>query len=147
MYKRNLVFAAACLGLLLFGIVFLSLGSVVNLLQAKFNLDTNSLGTLTALLPLGILARSLVFGSVVDRYGYKAPLMMAALLVMLGLEGIALSKSISWVRLFIVVIGFGGGVLNGGTNALVADISASERGANLSLLGVFFGIGALAMPG
>jgi FHS family glucose/mannose:H+ symporter-like MFS transporter len=147
MYKRNLVFAAACLGMLLFGVVFLSLGSVVNLLQAKFNLDNNSLGTLTALLPFGILGGSLVFGPVVDRYGYKTLLIIAALLVMLGLEGIALSKSINWVRLFIVVIGFGGGILNGGTNALVADISAGKRGANLSLLGVFFGLGALAMPG
>jgi fucose permease len=37
-------------------------------------------------------------------------------------------------------------VLNGATNALVADISGEERGARLSFLGVFFGIGALGMP-
>src|SRR3989442_13255301 len=110
--------------MLLFGIVFLSLGSVVNLLQSKFNLDNNSIGTLTALLPFGILGGSLVFGPLVDRYGYKMLLILCALLVMIGLEGIALANSIAWVRLFIVVIGFGGGILNGGTNALVADISA-----------------------
>lgn len=147
MYNRNRVFAAACLGMLLFGVVFLSLGSVVNLLQAKFNLDSNSIGTLTALLPLGMLGGSLVFGPVVDRHGYKVLLIVCALLVMVGLEGIAFANSISWVRIFIVVIGFGGGILNGGTNALVADISAGERGAKLSLLGVFFGLGALGMPG
>lgn len=146
-YNRNRVFAAACLGMLLFGVVFLSLGSVVNLLQAKFNLDANSIGTLTALLPLGILGGSLIFGPIVDRYGYKLLLIPCALLVMAGLEGIAFAKSIFWVRIFIVIIGFGGGILNGGTNALVADISAGERGAKLSLLGVFFGIGALGMPG
>jgi len=133
--------------MLLFGLVFLSLGSVVNLLQAKFNLDPNSIGTLTALLPLGILAGSLIFGPIVDRYGYKLLLILCALLVMAGLEGIAFAKSISSIRVFIVVIGFGGGILNGATNALVADISAGERGAKLSLLGVFFGIGALGMPG
>ena len=44
------------------------------------------------------------------------------------------------------LIGFGGGVLNGATNALAADVSEGERGAKLSLLGVFFGIGALGMP-
>src|SRR5438067_8644937 len=107
MYNRKLVFAAACLGMLLFGIVFLSLGSVVNLLQAKFNLDNNSIGTLTALLPFGILAGSVIFGPVVDRYGYKSLLIICALLVMAGLEGIAFANSISWVRFFIVVIGFG----------------------------------------
>jgi FHS family glucose/mannose:H+ symporter-like MFS transporter len=146
MYKRNLVFAAACLGMLLFGVVFLSLGSVVNLLQAKFHLDNNSIGTLTAILPLGILAGSLIFGPVVDRYGYKSLLIVCALLVMAGLEVIAFAKSIGWVQTGIFLIGFGGGILNGGTNALVADVSAGERGAKLSLLGVFFGLGALGMP-
>jgi fucose permease len=37
-------------------------------------------------------------------------------------------------------------MLNGATNALVADVSEGERGAKLSLLGVSFGIGALGMP-
>ena len=46
-------------------------------------------------------------------------------------------------------IGFGGGALNGGTSALMADISEEKpdkRSANLSLLGVFYGIGALGIP-
>jgi len=37
-------------------------------------------------------------------------------------------------------------VINGGTNALVADVSAGERSAGLSLLGVFFGVGAVGVP-
>ena len=47
------------------------------------------------------------------------------------------------------LIGFGGGVNNAGTSALVADISeesSGKRSANLSLLGVFYGIGALGVP-
>jgi FHS family glucose/mannose:H+ symporter-like MFS transporter len=146
-FNRNLVFIAACLGMLLFGIVFLSLGAVVNLLQAKFNLDNNALGTLATLPPLGMLFGSLIFGPVVDRYGYKALLIICALLVMLGLEGLAFARSMAAVYAGFLLIGFGGGVLNGGTNALVADISEGARSARLSLLGVFFGIGALGMPG
>ena len=38
-----------------------------------------------------------------------------------------------------------GASINGATNAVVSDISTS-KGANLSLLGVFFGIGALGTP-
>src|SRR6266576_3258805 len=109
MYNRNLVFAAACLGMLLFGIVFLSLGSVVNLLQAKFNLDNSGIGTLTAILPLGILGGSLIFGPIVDRKGYKVLLILCALIVMAGLEGIAFAKSIKTVQFCIFLIGFGGG--------------------------------------
>jgi MFS transporter, FHS family, glucose/mannose:H+ symporter len=51
------------------------------------------------------------------------------------------------LQLVVIGIGLGGGVLNGGTNALVADISEEEgRSASLSLLGVFFGLGAFGMP-
>src|SRR5664279_3128368 len=146
MYRRNLVFAAACLGMLLFGIVFLSLGSVNNLLAERFHLDTNGIGTLTALLPFGILAGSLVFGPIVDRFGYRWMLIVSALLVMAGLEGMAFGNSRGLIQFFVFLIGFGGGVLNGATNALAADVSEGQRGARLSLLGVCFGIGALGMP-
>ncbi len=146
MYNRNLVFAAACLGMLLFGIVFLSLGSVNNMLAERFHLDDNAIGTLTALLPFGILAGSLIFGPIVDRFGYKWMLIICALLVMAGLEGMAFASRTGLIQFFVFLIGFGGGVLNGATNALAADVSEGERGARLSLLGVFFGIGALGMP-
>src|SRR5512139_1241106 len=146
MYRKNLVFAAACLGMTLFGIVFLSLGSVNNMLAERFRLDDNAIGTLTALLPFGILAGSLIFGPIVDRFGYKWMLIICSLLVMAGLEGMAFASTKGLIQFFVFLIGFGGGVLNGATNALVADVSESERGAKLSLLGVFFGLGALGMP-
>ncbi|MCC6493868.1 MAG: MFS transporter [Pirellulales bacterium] len=147
MRRHNLVFAAACLGMLLFGVVFLSLGSVNNMLAERFALDDVAIGTLTALLPLGILVGSLVFGPVVDRFGYRWMLVGASLVVGAGLEGLALATSKPLVQACVFAIGFGGGVLNGATNALAADMSEGQRAARLSLLGVFFGIGALAMPG
>ncbi len=147
MYHKNLVFFAACFGMLLFGIVFLSLGSVNNMLAEKFHLDDNRIGTLTALLPFGILIASLIFGPIVDRFGYKWMLVICSLLVLVALEGVALAHSLLAVQFFVFLIGFGGGVLNGATNALVADVSEGERGAKLCLLGVFFGLGALGMPG
>jgi MFS family permease len=135
------------MGMLLFGVVFLSLGSVNNMLAERFHLDNNGIGTLTALLPLGILAGSLIFGPIVDRFGYKWMLVVCALLVLAGLEGMAFAGSEGWVRFFVFLVGFGGGVLNGATNALAADVSPGQRGARLSWLGVFFGLGALGMPG
>lgn len=147
MYRKNLVFFAACFGMLLFGIVFLSLGAMVTMLVKRFHLGDSQIGTLTALLPGGILAGSLVFGPIVDRFGYRWLLVVAAAMVGAALEGIAFAGSIASVQFYILLIGFGGGILNGATNALAADVSAGERGAKLSLLGVFFGLGALGMPG
>ncbi len=132
--------------MLLFGVVFLSLGSVNNMLSERFHLDDNGIGTLTALLPFGILTGSIIFGPIVDRFGYKWLLISCTIIVAVGLEGMAAAREEKLIRLFVFLIGFGGGVLNGATNALAADVSEGERGAKLSLLGVFFGIGALGMP-
>jgi MFS family permease len=47
------------------------------------------------------------------------------------------------------LIGWGGGMINGICNALISDISGEstkKRSANLSILGIFFGLGALGMP-
>jgi fucose permease len=47
----------------------------------------------------------------------------------------------------IFMIGLGGGVLNGETNALASDISSpQEKGTRLSVLGIFYGVGAISIP-
>jgi fucose permease len=73
-------------------------------------------------------------------------MLFALVAIVIGLEAIAFAASFAWLRVAVVLIGFGGGIVNGGANALVADISCDQRGAGLALLGVFFGIGAAGMP-
>ena len=143
---RRTLFAVACLGMLTFGIVLTTLGSLLPSLVARFGIGKGDAGALFTLMSFGILVGSLVFGPIVDRRGYKSMLLIAVALIALGLEGIAFAPSVGWLRAAIALIGFGGGVVNGGTNALVADVSAGERSAGLSLLGVFFGIGAVGVP-
>jgi MFS transporter, FHS family, glucose/mannose:H+ symporter len=140
------LFACACLGMLTFGIVLTTLGAVLPSIMTRFGIDKTAAGSLFLLMTFGILAASLIFGPLVDSYGYKGLLLAATALIALGLEGIAFASSLTWLRVSIILIGFGGGVINGGTNALVADISSEERGASLNLLGVFFGIGAMGVP-
>ena len=146
MYRKKLVFLAACLGMLLFGIGLITLGSIAGDLREKFALDEVGAGSLFSILPFGILGGSLVFGPVCDRYGYKILLVTACLGMSAGFEAMAMVSSLTGLRIAIFVFGFGAGIINGTTNALVADISTEAKGANLSLLGVFFGIGALGMP-
>lgn len=145
-YRRGPVFAACCLGMLLFGVVLTALGAILPSLMDRFGLDKALAGTLFTLLSFGILAGSLVFGPIVDRYGYRVPLILSSALILAGLEAIAFATSLAALRAGALLIGLGGGVVNGGTNALVADISEGERSAGLSLLGVFFGLGAFGVP-
>ena len=146
MYNRNKVFAAACMALFLFGMTLITLGSIMPALTTKFESLGLNAGVLVAVLPIGILLGSLVFGPVVDRYGYKLLLIISVLISAASLEGLAFTKSLTLLYICIFLIGFGGGIINGGTSALVADISEKNKGAALSLLGVFFGIGAVGMP-
>ena len=135
--------------MLIFGIALISLGSILPQVVTRFGLNDVEAGILTSILPLGILAGSLIVGPVVDRFSYRELLSISALLVGLGLEGIAFSTGYGLLQVSIFWIGFGGGALNTGTSALVSDISAERperRSANMSFLGVFYGIGALGMP-
>ena len=146
MYNRKIIFWAACIGILFFGMGITTLGSVKHGLEQKYLLDEIASGTLFSILPFGILSGSLLFGPFCDKYGYKILLSLTCLSMFIGFEGIAYSPSHSLLKVSIFLFGLGGGAINGATSALVSDISDKDKGANLSLLGVFFGIGALGMP-
>jgi len=146
MYNRKIIFWAACIGILFFGMGITTLGSVKHGLEQKYLLDEIASGTLFSILPFGILSGSLLFGPFCDKYGYKILLSLTCLSMFIGFEGIAYSPSHSLLKVSIFLFGLGGGAINGATSALVSDISVKDKGANLSLLGVFFGIGALGMP-
>jgi MFS family permease len=146
MYKRSQVFAAACMALFLFGMTLITLGSILPVLTVKFETKGLNPGILASVLPLGILAGALVFGPLADRHGYKFLLITSILISAAAMEGLAFTASPGVLYASIFFIGMGGGIINGGGSALVADISPGNKGASLSLLGVFFGAGALGMP-
>lgn len=146
MGSTKLIFASAYLGMLLFGVSLITLGSVAPGLREKFSLDSVSIGTLFSVLPFGILTGSLVFGPFADRYGYKMIFVLAGFAMFAGFQGIAYASSITPLFLCVFLFGFGGGIINGSSNAVVSDVSTTNKSANLSLLGVFFAIGALGMP-
>src|SRR5687767_7529729 len=132
--------------MLVVGIVLTTLGSVLPALVERFAISKAEAGSLFSLLSFGIMVGSLMFGPIVDRFAYKTLLLASLALIFVGLEGLGGAPSFAWLRPATLVVGLGTGAVNGAANSLVADISEGERGADLSLLGIFFGIGAVGVP-
>lgn len=145
-YSPRQVFWTACAGMLLFGICMITLGSLSIPVGRRFRLDHAEIGALFTMMPFGVLSGSLVFGPVCDRYGYRIPLLVSCLLLFIGFQGIAHAADTAQMAAFIFLCGLGGGIVNGATNGVVADISTTDKGGDLSLLGVFFAVGAVGMP-
>jgi len=132
--------------MLIFGIMMTTLGAILPAFIEKFGLNKIDAGSLLLLMSFGMMVGSLIFGPVVDRYGYKGFMAVCTAVIFICLEGIALASNLMLLRAAIFFLGIAGGIINGGTNALVADISEEGRSAGLSLLGVFFGLGAFGVP-
>ena len=140
-YHTSAVFAAACAGMAFFGVAMLSLGPILGKLGVLVGDGANAL---PSTLSIGIILGTVVFGPVVDKFGYKGLLIAASVLALAGLQGLARFLQLPLLHGAMFFLGLGGGILNGLTNAVVSDIyDDDKRGGRLGVLGAFYCIGAL----
>lgn len=146
MHNKNLLFLAACAAIMLFGIACVALGTINQYLTATFSVDKIFIGLLASLFAGGALAGSVSFGPIVDRFGYKVLMIVSLTLLLVAFQTIARTSELGVIQIMIFLLGLGGGIINGATSALVADLFVEKKGAFLSFLGVFWGVGALSLP-
>lgn len=144
--NRTVLFYASCLAIFMFGVSLTVLGAMLPTIMDSFSIDKANAGSLFFLLSLGMLTGSLLFGPIVDRYGYKFLLILACFGILIGLNGLAFAQRVAHLRVLMFIVGLAGSIINAGTSALVSDISESRRSSDLSLLGVFYGLGAFSIP-
>jgi len=123
-----------------------SLGALLPGLVKKIGFDKAAAGALFLMMNFAMLVGSLVFGPICDRFGFRVMLLLSTSLVGASFLSLASAGSYAVIAGSLVGLGLGGGALNGGTNALLSDISPEQRGAALNRLGIFFGFGALSTP-
>jgi len=138
---------SAWAGMFVFGIVMAILGAILPALFERIGFGTGAAGALFLTMNFAMLLATLFFGPVVDRFGFKTVLTVSAALVAGAFLALSRASTYGLVLAAAVVLGLGGGALNGGTNALTSDLHEGEkRGAALNVLGIFFGFGALSIP-
>jgi len=87
------IFAAACIGMFLFGVTMVSLGSILLNYIGKYNLSELLQYThITS--SRGILAGSVLFGPITDRYGYKYLMIVCTIFIISALEGLAFTQKL-----------------------------------------------------
>jgi fucose permease len=125
-----------------FGVVLLLMGSLLPSLHVS-GARAGSLGSF----PLaGILSVTVVIGPVLDKLGAKPALSLGLGLVAAALASIPSLGSYPALAAAALLYGFGGGILNTATNAVVSELSAAGRGVALNLLGFSFSLGAVTAP-
>lgn len=146
--RRGWLSGAAYAGMFGFGIVMALLGAVLPLLAQRIHFDLSLAGDLFLAMNAAMLATTLALGPAIDRFGHKQVLIVAPFFVAAALWLIAEASQFGELVLALVLLGIGGGALNQVTNTLIADIHQDERrkSAELNILGVFFGFGALFVP-
>lgn len=123
------------------------IGSILPVLKSRFGMTDIEAGGLFTILPIGLLIGSVLFGPIVDKFGYRGVLSVASLFLAIGFLGIAHAPSIFLLTVCIFFFGIGGGTINGATSALVSDLSEGKaKIINLNWLGMFYGVGAFSMP-
>jgi len=125
-----------------FGVVLLLMGSLLPSLTVS-GARAGGLGSLPL---LGILVATIGIGPVLDKLGVKPALALGLALVAAALAAMPSCASYGALAAAALVYGFGGGILNTATNALVSELSAGARGVALNLLGFSFSLGAVTAP-
>src|SRR3984893_18469105 len=146
--QKSLIFRltlAACLVFWIF--VFVDSGWGPNLAPLSIQLHTplSIVGLFYVIWSTGYLPGALVGGAMLDRYGPRRVLFVAALIVLSGMLLILLGVSaVSWkpfapympVAALLVVAGLagsGGGVIDATTNGLISSVYAQKRSSALNL--------------
>jgi len=129
-----------------FGIDLAILGALLPSLFSRMDLEGSEAGSLFMFLNGGALFVTLLGGPAFDRFGFKVLLLTSSLVGAASLFGIAYADTYGILAFYCFLLGLGGGGLNSGTNAFIADLYPESQSVALNRLGMFFGFGACFIP-
>jgi FHS family glucose/mannose:H+ symporter-like MFS transporter len=138
--------AAACLSFVCYGAISAALGPTLPELAAHTGSSLAAIGSVVTALYLGSILALLASGPAFDRLGQYPVFMAGAALLGLGAIGLTVGVTLPAVLFAAFLTGLGHGAMDLSGNLVIAEVFAHRRAAAVSLLNVFFGIGAVLGP-
>jgi fucose permease len=130
----------------LIGWVSLLLPSLIRLVKGDFGQTDAGFGLLYLVSAILYALGGLGSGLLHDRFGRRAILGVAALLIAIGLVAEGLAPTWPILLLAVAVVGAGAGTIDGGVNGLFMDLYPEGGGGELSGLHLFYSLGAMVAP-
>ena len=144
--RTDLAAVLACAALLLVGWAGLLVPSLIRSIELEFDQTDAGIGVFFFVNSLAYVGGSLGGGFLTERFGRRAVLPLAMVLIVVGLVGFATVPSWELFLAAAIPFGLGGGAIDGGSNGLILDLYPTSRGRALNMLHLFFSLGALASP-
>jgi fucose permease len=133
-------------GFVLIGWSMVLMPSLIRSIEHQFRQSDAAFGLLYFTASLVYACGAFSGGFLTERLGRRAVLCAGVLALGAGLGGEGIAPT--WVTLVAALVpaSWGGGVIDGGINALFLDLYRDARGGALNRLHVFFSLGALVSP-
>lgn len=145
---RERLYAVACAGMFVFGMILGLPGTVLGLPETvqQFGLTLADRGLLISTLFTGLLFGSLLSGPFVDALGQRASLIVSSALVALCLPMFATASSAVLAASALFALGLASASINTASNALSSELFPGERGRRMNGIAIMVGLGGIAMP-
>ena len=137
---------AAILAIFVYGMIAAMLGTILPDLSDRFRLTPTQNGTIAFVQALGLIIASLGVGPLLDTQGDKAGLMLGLACIAIALFALPRSSGFQSILLLMFLLGFGGGIVVTGANALANSVSGAHSATALNLVNLFFGLGGFTTP-
>ncbi len=130
---------SAILAIFTYGLIAPILGALL----PSYALTAGQQGTLATLYALGLVVASLSAGPFIDIKGSKLSLLTGLALIAASLAAAPNAGGYNGLLVVYFVLGFGGGIVVTGSNALAGAVDTARRGSVLNFLNLFFGLGSI----
>src|SRR5262245_39761033 len=145
---RERLYAVACAGMFVFGMILGLPGTVLGQPDtvAQFGLTLADRGLLISTMFAGLLIGSLLSGPLVDTMGQRVALVVSSALVALFRPLLAFAASGIVAASALLALGVASASINTASNAISSELFADERARRMNGIAIMVGLGGLAMP-